>query len=168
VQASNIPPVAAVPRPFDPAGQTQQPAPGQQAYKTVTTTTTYYSAQAAQSGEAGAGVSQPQPGPAIPQPKTAAVNKPGGTFVGADGGGKEAGSRLAASQPAAAVDRPPLPVDVPRAQFARVGTPVARKKLKAVAQAVPKLAGPSRPATAAVLSPELQAALDRHNEHRFV
>lgn len=62
----------------------------------------------------------------------------------------------------AAVDKPPFPVAAPRSYWPRVSTPVSSNG------APFSLSAPMHPAAAAVLSPELQAALDRHNELRLV
>jgi hypothetical protein len=61
---------------------------------------------------------------------------------------------------AAAVDKPPFPTDVPRSHWPHVGQPASSSG------APFSLSAPMQRGVAAVLSPELQAALDRHNKYR--
>jgi hypothetical protein len=71
-------------------------------------------------------------------------------------------AQLPDGQLVAAVDKPPFPVAPPRSYWPRVSTPVSSNG------APFSLSAPVHPVAAAVLSPELQAALDRHNELRWV
>jgi hypothetical protein len=64
--------------------------------------------------------------------------------------------------PIAAVDKPPFPVAAARAFWPHVKRPVSSSG------APFSLSAPMQPAAAAVLSAELQLALDRHNEYRWV
>jgi hypothetical protein len=166
--------------------QPQGPPP--QVYKTVmTTTTTYYTAEGAEAAQPAA---TPQPQPAQPppppqrqragalqpappkQPNTAAVLKPalsgspahaGQTFVGSNGdalatSSDESGARrLTAVPPAAAAV-------ADKQQQPHTGHPQLNKKTPIDLAA----SDSDKPATAAVLSPELQAAVDKHNELRCV
>jgi hypothetical protein len=60
----------------------------------------------------------------------------------------------------AAVDKPPFPIDVPRSHWPHVGQPTSSSG------APFSVSAPMQRGVAAVLSPQLQAALDRHNKYR--
>jgi hypothetical protein len=61
----------------------------------------------------------------------------------------------------AAVGKAPFPVDTPRSHWPHIGHPVSSSG------AMFSVSAPMQPIAAAVLSPELQQALDRHNQYRY-